>query len=143
MGDPRWPHLPEVLAARFEAARALGTLIDAVEKIAADIPVQPGMESYRETLQHHVQQLKVYVAEARLLAEREPPTIGMPSIPEVWTAAFDSNGRLWLHTRRRFTGRCWTPNQEFRHAGERGNVLTGDELIYEFGPIEMAVDPRG
>jgi hypothetical protein len=49
---------------------------------------------------------------------------------------------MWLHIRRR-TERCWIPKTEFRHAGTRGTVLTGDELIYEFGPIEMAVDPRG
>lgn len=142
MGDPRWPHLPEVLAARFEAARALGMLIDAVGKIADVIPVQPGTEAYKEMLQHHVRHLKIYVAEARRQAEDCPPTIGMPSIPEVWTAATDSDGRTWLHTRRR-SERCWTPKTEFRHAGTRGTVLTGDELIYEFGPIQMAVDPRG
>lgn len=142
MGDLRWPHLPEVLSARFEAARALGALIDAVEKIAEIIPVQPGTEAYKEMLQHHVRHLSIYVAEARRQAENCPPTIGMPSIPEVWTAAFDKSGRMWLRFRDGDMRGDWSPNSPLRSA-DAFERLSDAELIYEFGPVEMAVDPRG
>lgn len=67
----------------------------------------------------------------------EVTKIGMPEIPSSWTACTDAEGELWLRRADRKV-RCWF------HADSPSSVtITGDELIYDYGPIDKAVDPRG
>lgn len=67
--------------------------------------------------------------------ESEPDEVTAADMPSSWTAATDCEGLLWLKRPNRRNR--WTTE------GERGAMMEGPELLYEYGPMKRAVDPRG